>query len=379
MPFYNAHAHVLETVQSVLAQTYPNFELIIVNDGSKPPSIEEVLSGIDMSRINIPKHEKNKGLAATRNTGFNSAKGDLILPLDADDLIIPDFLELTVKAMLENPDVSAVFTQVQMFGELDLLWVPEDSMLHLMCGMPIQSTVLFKKEVFEAVGGYNTVIRNAPDVEFWIRVMARGYKLLRLEKPLYLYRKHAGSLSDEGQFTEVVDLARANKELYLQNIDAVFKLEQEKFDKTVAQLNVLKDGYNQLYEGYLNLQLRYKDLESQFDRKKKSCPSLPPGYLKSADFDAAMNKTHQAAIEKPDFEGSGEKWLDQLDAIEREYFATKRTYRIIEAEFKKLEILYNELHLIFNQQVEKLKQLGVRFQLGKLLGIQSSAPAKKVF
>lgn len=369
IPFYNAHEHLRETVESVISQDYSNWEIVIANDGSKPPSIEEVLIGLSPPNVRIVNHETNKGLPIARNTAFYESKGEFVLPLDADDLISPSFLTETVKVLIEDPECSAVFTQVQMFGEMDLVWVPEADMVKLMCGMPIQSTVLFRRAVFDGVGGYNTTIRNAPDVDFWIRVLAKGFKLRRVEKPLYLYRKLVESLSTEGQLTEVVDLAKANEELYVDNLDLVFQNEKEKFERIVLDFEILKDGYAQLHEGYSNLRERYKDLKNQFSRKGKSCLSLPSEFDESEELKTALSviPTQVLRNNAQEFDAN---WMEHLASIEREYFRLKDSYRIIHKQFKKLEQEYLQLHQQFDDAVEQLKKLGVRYQLRKALGLK---------
>lgn len=369
IPFYNAHMYLKETVESVFKQDYKNWEIIVVNDGSKPPSIEEVLTGLELSKLRVVSHEINKGLPVARNTAVFASKGKYVLPLDADDLIEPSFLSETVTILERNSEISAVFTQVQMFGELDLTWAPEADMVKFMCGMPIQSTVLFKREVFDGVGGYNITIRNAPDVDFWIRVMAKGFKLHRVEKPLYLYRKLPESLSTEGQLTEVCDLALANKELYLNNLEPVFYTEKEKFERMVLDFQVLLEGYAQLCEGYLKLRERYKDLEGQFERKGKSCTTISSPFVESKDLKEALKVTPKHMFKENVIEFDDD-WLKQLNLIEREYFRLKDSYRVIHKHFKSLELAYLQLHEQFDKEVDRLKKLGVRYQLRKALGLK---------
>jgi len=280
MPFYNGHAHVVESVKSVLAQDYQNYELLIVNDGSKKPSLEELLKDLNLSKVRFINHEKNKGLSATRNTAFAESKGEFILPLDCDDMIAPSFLSETVQILMDNPDISAVYTKVKIFGDVNLEWTPEATMLNLMCGLPIPSTVLFRRNIFDLVDGYNTQIKCVPDVDFWIRVLAKDQKLYRLEKPLYHYRKHQNSLSDEGKLTEVYVLAEANKELYMQNFMEVISLQEEKYFKLKKEYAILEDGFRQMQTGYEDLLQRYNDTVKQLQKRsiryhlKKIAPFL---------------------------------------------------------------------------------------------------------
>lgn len=369
VPFYNAHPYLRETIENVLGQDFSDFEIIIVNDGSTPPSIESLLSGLDLSKIQIINHDKNKGLSSARNTAFKASKGKYVLPLDADDLLHPAFLSETTAELEKDSSCSAVYTQVQLFGELDLIWKPEADMINLMCGLPIQSTILFKKEVFDSVNGYNSSIKNAPDVDFWIRVLAKGFKLNRLEKPLYLYRKLPESLSTGGQLTEVFDLAQSNLELYEANKQKVFEKEKQKVKKIIEDLNILKQGYIQLKDGYISLRERCEGLVQQFKRKGKKCTILGPAYSESPEFLQALEFIPQPVIadEAHCFKSD---WIQHINEIEEEYFRSKRVYRTIELEFQKLEKEYLNLHKLFDESVDQLKQLGIRYQIGKMFGLK---------
>lgn len=369
IPFYNAHEHLRETVQSILAQNYSNFEIIIVNDGSRAPAITDVLAGLDMSCIKIVDHPKNRGLAITRNTGINAAKGDLLLPLDADDLITPDCIEKKVSFLQTNKEIAAVYSNVQIFGDVNLEWAPEATMLNLMCGIPVQSTLLFRREVFDTVGGYNSEIKRSPDVDFWLRVLHRGFKLGRIDEILYHYRKYPGSLSDEGKLTEVEDLARANIEIFLENIDAVYELENQKFQTLVKESVIMKAGFKQMYEGYLELQLRYADVCDQLKKRKKSILDESETFEISAQLKNALESEftfNLGRVETQDL--ASERWLDKLVLMEKDYFKAKSSYAIVEKEFNRLKKTYEGLHRIFDQEVERLKQMGIRYQLNKLLG-----------
>lgn len=262
MPFYNVHAFVAESVKSVLAQTHDNYEIIIVNDGSNPPSPQEVLkdAGVDASKIRFIDHEKNRGLAETRNTAFHASKGEFVLPLDTDDLISPSFLQEATEVLENNSNIDAVYTQVHVFGEMDFCWTPVAEIIGLMVGIPLPSTILFRRKVFEAVGGYRSKLTHSPDTDFWVMALSKGFHLSRIEKPLYHYREHKHSLSEVGKYTEVADLARANPELYHENLIEVLTALERKHFKTKAEYAQLEDGFKQLDAGYKDLLARYDEV-----------------------------------------------------------------------------------------------------------------------
>jgi glycosyltransferase involved in cell wall biosynthesis len=269
MPFYNGHEHIAESVKSVLEQSYRNFELIIVNDGSHAPTPEEILREhkYDCSKIRFIDHKQNRGLSAARNTGFENSRGELVLPLDCDDIIAPSFLEETVSVITKDTTIDAVYTMVHILGDLEMNWNPQVTMVNLMCGLPIPSTVLYWKRVFDLVGGYNTSIEYVPDVDFWIRVLSKGGKLYFLDKPLYFYRKHANSLSEVGQLSEVAVLAEANRQLYLDNLIEVLALEEMKYFNLKTEYAKLQSGFRLMESGYEDLLRRYDEVVRQLQKR----------------------------------------------------------------------------------------------------------------
>ena len=105
IPLYNKEGYILNTINSVLAQTYIDFELIIINDRSTDTSLE-IAENIEDSRIQIIQHSVNKGLSASRNTGIKNAKSEYIAFLDADDLWKPTFLEKIDLLITDYPEAS---------------------------------------------------------------------------------------------------------------------------------------------------------------------------------------------------------------------------------------------------------------------------------
>ena len=115
MPVYNCEKYLRESIESILNQTFKDFEFLIINDGSSDKSAEIVESYND-NRINFVQNEKNIGLAASLNRGLDIAKGEYIARMDADDISLPERLEKQVRFMETNP-------QIGICGQLDKnLW-----------------------------------------------------------------------------------------------------------------------------------------------------------------------------------------------------------------------------------------------------------------
>lgn len=198
IPLYNKEKYILETLESVLSQTYEDFEVIIVDDGSMDSSLE-LAKSVNDSRIKIVKHLKNKGLSAARNTGIIKSKRTVISLLDADDKWEPTYLKEVVKLFEDFPKASLYGVGYQeVYGVNDKrnikisidktqrnqrFYVTDFFMSNL--GMPIvcPSSFSFKKDIFKSIETFDESIDFAEDVDFYIRSnlmfqMAYSYRAL---------------------------------------------------------------------------------------------------------------------------------------------------------------------------------------------------------
>lgn len=120
MPAYNAEVTVVEAMQSILWQTYPHFEFIIINDGSTDATRERILSVSD-ARIRYYENEVNQGLVYTLNRGIDLCRGKYIARMDADDISLPTRFEKQVEVMEKSPNIIVCGTEVSLFGDLEIV------------------------------------------------------------------------------------------------------------------------------------------------------------------------------------------------------------------------------------------------------------------
>ncbi|ROL57688.1 glycosyltransferase [Bacteroidetes/Chlorobi group bacterium Naka2016] len=189
---YNLAQYLREAVESVVNQTFQDWECIIVDDGSTDDTKQvalELISRYPTRRI-VYLHKKNEGVAKARNYGIQHSKGKYILPLDADDMLHPTFLEKTVRILDEYPYFFIVYTDLQEFGERNNLvqaknWDP----LTLPYQNHLNYCSLMRREVWEEVGGYNpNMVLGYEDWDFWIGSVQKGFTATRIPEPLFLYR-----------------------------------------------------------------------------------------------------------------------------------------------------------------------------------------------
>lgn len=226
IPVYNQAEYLAESIESALAQTYSNFEIVILNDGSSDNSYAIAKSyvdhcsslGFDIKLISQP----NQGLAAARNAGVLHCSGDLLLPLDADDWIDKDFITKTVPLMTETYGV--VTTYAQLFGDRQGIWHTKSPTLQQeMYENSICANSLIRRAAFAEAGGYNLVMKKGyEDWNLWIDLMKRGWKVAVVAEPLFHYRIKKQSMLTEADMRrgELVALIQSlHPDLYKQYPD----------------------------------------------------------------------------------------------------------------------------------------------------------------
>jgi glycosyltransferase involved in cell wall biosynthesis len=253
--FYNGMEFIGDTLKSISAQTVRPDEVILVDDCSSTIDLDFIRQTFAEESLRIFRHEANLGLAATRNSCVKYSSGDLLLPLDQDDILEQQFIEKTA-AVLQDPTVDGAYSYVQLFGERDDLWCPEMTMLNLMTGTRCSSSILFRRELFDRAGGFNVTVRS-PDTDFWLRALACGVNLRQVQEPLLRYRKHMNSLSERTKHDEISELVACNSDLYGQNVVEVIKHYEASINKQKQEYLTLEEGFKNLEEGYFELLARY--------------------------------------------------------------------------------------------------------------------------
>ncbi|HUN62518.1 MAG TPA: glycosyltransferase family A protein [Candidatus Sulfotelmatobacter sp.] len=202
VPCYNSAQFVGDTLQSIFAQTYHDYEVVLINDGSPDtPQLEQVLAPW-MARISYVKTE-NQGVAAARNNGIRAAKGELIAMLDSDDLWEPNCLEVQVRNLDENPSADIVYPRFTIFedrGKPDIPGTPSQgevtfiSLLQDTCSVP-NSGVLARRAALERAGLYDPALKGSEDFDLWLRCLKSGSRIIHHDQVLLHYRRRLGSLS----------------------------------------------------------------------------------------------------------------------------------------------------------------------------------------
>lgn len=200
MPAYNAEKYIAEAIDSILAQTYTDYEFIIINDCSTDRTEEIILSFKD-SRIVYLKNEENMGVAKTLNRGLSVARGEYIARMDADDISLPERFEKQIQYLDAHKDVAVLGTALVRFGtdivdekrsfSTDCRQMKTD--MFFSCGLAHPSVMMRRKEILE-LGGYDAAYNGMEDYALWCRV-CKSYCVTTLPETLLRYRIHTGQVT----------------------------------------------------------------------------------------------------------------------------------------------------------------------------------------
>ncbi len=203
MGIYNCSEYLPDAINSILNQTYKNFELILCDDKSTDNTYEVAKTFADMypDKIILIQNEVNSKLSYTLNHCLKYASGEYVARMDADDLSTPDRLQKQVEFLESHLDIDLVGTSMKRFdddGEIDVVLKPEfPNKYDLKKGVPFNhATIMTYKRVYDAVSGYRVskMTVRSQDYDLWFRFFAKGFKGVNLAEPLYLVREDAAAI-----------------------------------------------------------------------------------------------------------------------------------------------------------------------------------------
>ena len=199
MPVYNSQLYLKEAIESVLAQTYKNFELLIINDGSTDRS-EEIIRSFKDERIVYIKNEKNLGLVSALNIGLKKSIGKFIARMDADDISLPQRFEKQINFLNTHSEVAVISTKLLIIDESGKevgFWNDDfdcTSQKDILLNMPKincigHPTVMMRSEAVKKFG-YNKKFKNSEDWALWLTLLSNNFVIDKIDEVLLKYRVH---------------------------------------------------------------------------------------------------------------------------------------------------------------------------------------------
>lgn len=205
IPAYNVGKYIAQTLDSILAQTYKNIEVIVVDDGATDNTKEIIEKYIKNKSFIKLISQKNKGLAGARNTGLKHAAGEYICIFDSDDIMLPNKIEKQVEFLEEHQECDLAYSNIYHFIDNNpnktYLWkLPQYSLNAyrnlLLHGNYINpNSVLFRRSVYDKYGGFDESIRSAEDWDYWLKISYNKIKFGYLPDFLTMYRMRDNNLS----------------------------------------------------------------------------------------------------------------------------------------------------------------------------------------
>ncbi len=279
LPVYNAEKYIFDAVQSILSQTYKNFELIIIDDGSTDDCLN-IISKFDDNRILVYKNEKNLGLIATLNKGLNLCKGDFIARMDADDISLPTRFEEQINFFKTHTKTDILGTNYEIFGDvhqiINLPTNPQQIKIELLFHNVIcHPSVMMKRQSIKNIF-YNSNYLHNEDWAFWLEGIKNKLTITNLNKVLLKYRQEGQNISLKHQQTDFNRTKLIYKNylsdiipsLTEQELNYHYYLSKKPINIEKINLNNFKDYVNKLSQSLINNNFDYQTV-NQFLHQKK--------------------------------------------------------------------------------------------------------------
>jgi glycosyltransferase involved in cell wall biosynthesis len=187
MPCFNQGKYIDEAIQSVLASTYSNVEIIVVNDGSTDKYTNKILSNSHWEKTAIYTIN-NSGVSNARNYAISKSNGQYILPLDADDKISSNFILDAVKILDTNSNIKVVNCDVLTFGKEHKKYYLDYSIEKLLCRNTFVVSSIFRRIDYDKIKGFNNNVDGLEDWDFWLSLLERGGEVYKLNYFGFYYR-----------------------------------------------------------------------------------------------------------------------------------------------------------------------------------------------
>lgn len=217
LPAHNAEAHLRAAIDSVLEQSFKDFELIVINDGSTDHT-GEILGAFNDPRIRLILHGSNKGLIEALNAGIQTSTGRYIARMDADDISEPTRFQRQIEYLEMHPEIGVLGSAIKVINQWDRVLATvlmPSTAIDIEWAMPLvcplaHPSVMMRSDIVKHAGGYPAGAVHVEDYELWWR-LSRNTRITNLSIPLLRLRKHCGSVTSTQRHTHLNSAAAVSK------------------------------------------------------------------------------------------------------------------------------------------------------------------------
>jgi glycosyltransferase involved in cell wall biosynthesis len=217
LPTYNGEKYLRESMESCLGQSFRDFELIVVDDCSCTDASREIALSFNDPRVKYFRHDKNMKLPEALNTGFSKATGEYLTWTSDDNTYTPDAIASMAAVLDAEPLTDMVFAN-------SLFIDAEGKSLGLYRSGPVKGLYdgnnlgmcfLYRRKVYESIGGYDPEVFLAEDYEYWLRAVTSGFRIRILDKCLHTFRFHDASLTGSNRKEDILEIAQIVRDKYI--------------------------------------------------------------------------------------------------------------------------------------------------------------------
>lgn len=289
MPACNAEKYIGEAIESILNQTFKDFEFIIINDGSTD-STKKIIENYKDPRIKLINHDSNKGIYTSRNEGLRIVKGEFIVDFDSDDISLKTRLEEQLDFMVKNSEIALVGSWIELI-DIDknksyiMKYTCDPTVIRweqIFKNQISNSASFFRRDLLEEVGYFNEKYRYAADFDFWSRII-RKYRVANIPKVLIKQKIHKESITGSAETGKIQ--REFAKEIIFNNINYYINLNKKDF-KLLS--DAVKWAKISSFKNFIKVRKIYKHLFSSYIRKenldKKDIKKILPDYKRKRNF-----------------------------------------------------------------------------------------------
>lgn len=262
MAVHNGADYLREAIESILNQTYDNFEFIIIDDASTDDSPQIIEEYMDDHRIKIITNKVQLGLTKSLNIGISIAKGEFIARQDSDDVSLPERFEMQIDELIKDRKIGVLGTGayiIDQFGNTINVMIPPIRVTRgdLLSGNKIiHGSAMIRRAFLKKLGGgYNPMFKYSQDYELWLRTIQR-YDIRNIQCPLYLYRIHNNSIWGSEKKKKALLYALFAKKYYKHEIEEPHLLLLNKINENFIEIYALLDSKDKI-EYHMNLARLY--------------------------------------------------------------------------------------------------------------------------